>query len=85
LAVYRTQLHQRAADCLDRQEGKLLNFLQELEVTTVTTDLVQSVDPDLRCLINCNTPDEYRRACQLAGVSGVPVGQDDAPPRQAGE
>jgi molybdopterin-guanine dinucleotide biosynthesis protein A len=70
-AVYRAG----AVLAAERAQGagpssSLRGLLARLEVRTVDGDVLRRLDPDLLSFTPCNSPDEYRRALELAGLSG---------------
>jgi molybdopterin-guanine dinucleotide biosynthesis protein A len=50
--------------------SSLRAVLARLRVRTVEADALRLLDPDLLSFTPCNTPAEYRRALQLAGLAG---------------
>jgi molybdopterin-guanine dinucleotide biosynthesis protein A len=50
--------------------SSLRGVLAKLKVRIVDTDVLRRVDPDLLSFTPCNSPAEYRRALQLAGLAG---------------
>jgi molybdopterin-guanine dinucleotide biosynthesis protein A len=68
-AVYRTVPAARAAAALVSEGERRLQALAGRLVTVVPPEAtLLAVDPDLRSFIQCNTPDEYRRALTESGV-----------------
>ena len=61
-AAYR----KRCASAL-RAMPRLLEFADAPNVRRVSEDDLSTIDPELRSVLNVNTPDEYARALQLAG------------------
>jgi molybdenum cofactor guanylyltransferase len=50
--------------------SSLRGVLAQLRVRTVGSDVLRRLDPDLLSFTPCNSPDEYRRALELAGLAG---------------
>lgn len=50
--------------------SSLRGVLAQLRVRTVDTDVLRRLDPDLLSFTPCNSPAEYRRALELAGLAG---------------
>ena len=60
----------------DPRHRSLRDFIAGLRLRDVSANLFEAVDPQLSSFTSCNTPDEYRRALELAGldVNGPPPG-----------
>ena len=50
--------------------SSLRGVLAQLRVRTVDTGVLRRLDPDLLSFTPCNSPSEYRRALELAGLAG---------------
>jgi molybdopterin-guanine dinucleotide biosynthesis protein A len=68
-AVYRTVPAARRAAALVSEGERRLQALGSRLVTIVPPEpILRAADPELRSFIQCNTPDEYRRALAESGV-----------------
>lgn len=67
-ALYRTALWRKAKFLLEKGERRLLTLVNGCRVQIVEQEALIQVDPDLRFLINTNTPQWYQRALELAGL-----------------
>lgn len=67
-ALYRTALWRKAKLLLGKGERRLLALVDACHVQVVEQNALAQVDPDLRFLININTPQCYQRALGLAGL-----------------
>jgi molybdopterin-guanine dinucleotide biosynthesis protein A len=65
-AVYSKRLLPAAENLLARDELRPRLLLREPGVRVVPEDLLREVDPELDCLRDCNTPEAYREALQIA-------------------
>ena len=61
-ALYRTALWRKAKLLLEKGERRLLALVDECRVQIVEQDALTRIDPDLRFLMNINTPQGYQRA-----------------------
>jgi molybdopterin-guanine dinucleotide biosynthesis protein A len=69
-AVYRSGAAARAAAALVAGgERRLQALTGRLVSVAPPLAALRAVDPDLRTFLQCNTPDEYRQALALAGVT----------------
>ncbi len=67
-AVYRTQVEQAAQSLVAQGRMRPLFLLEECRSRTIDVDELRDVDPQLESLQNLNTPDDYRRALERAGL-----------------
>ena len=77
LAVYSRRCLPAIADRLEKGRRRLISFLDQVRVRWVTEAELRPLDPDLRCLFNINTWQDYRRALALAG-SGREIARSHA-------
>ena len=61
-AFYRTALWRKAKLLLEKGDRRLLALVDECRVQTVEKEALTQIDPDLRFLMNINTPQGYRNA-----------------------
>jgi molybdopterin-guanine dinucleotide biosynthesis protein A len=64
-AVYRTSLHPLIERELSLGNHSIKRLLEKLRVNFVEADALREVDPDLRSLININSPDDYQQMLNL--------------------
>ena len=69
-ALYRTAIWKKAKRLLNKGERRLLALPEACRVHAVEKDVLVKIDPDLRFLINVNTPQSYRRALTHPTQSG---------------
>ena len=67
-ALYRTAIWRKAKLLLKKGERRLLALVDACRVQIVEQDALVQVDPDLRFLMNINTPQCYQRSLELAGL-----------------
>ena len=67
-ALYRTTLWRKAKLLLEKGERRLLALVDVCRVQVVEQDALAQIDPDLRFLMNINTPQGYQSALELAGL-----------------
>ena len=67
-AFYRTALWRKSKSLLEKGERRLLALVDVCRVQIVEQDTLAQVDPDLRFLMNINTPQCYQSALELAGL-----------------
>ena len=67
-ALYQTAIWRKAKLLLEKGERRLLALVNVCRVQIVEQEALIQVDPDLRFLINTNTPQWYQRALELAGL-----------------
>ena len=67
-AFYRTALWRKAKLLLKKGERRLLALVEVCRVRVVEQDILAQVDPDLRFLMNINTPQYYQNALEVAGL-----------------
>ena len=67
-ALYRTALWRKANTLLEKGERRLLALVDVCRVQIVERDALAQIDPDLRFLMNINTPQCYQSALELAGL-----------------
>ena len=67
-ALYRTALWRKAKLLLEKGERRLLALVDVCSIQTVAQDSLTQIDPDLRFLMNINTPQCYQSALKLAGL-----------------
>lgn len=72
-AVYRTSVLPKVETLLARERRRPFFLFQECETLEVDVEQLRAVDPDLHSLINCNCPEDYRAALELAGVGSKDV------------
>ena len=65
--VYRSRVHAVAQAMLEEGQRSLQALLQRLKVDCVDENFVRQFDPDLRVLVNVNTPEDYEAAMRMAG------------------
>lgn len=68
-AVYRADVLPIAQSLLGRGEQSLRALVAVCDVRRVGVDEMRTFDPELNSLLNCNTPEEYRRVLDLALAS----------------
>jgi molybdenum cofactor guanylyltransferase len=70
-AVYRTDCVAGLTEAWQRGEASLHGVLRSgrLDMRFMNVDELRVVDLQLESLMNCNTPEEYRRALDLAGIA----------------
>ncbi len=61
-ALYRTALWQKVKLLLEKGERRLLALVDVCRVQIVARDALTRIDPDLRFLMNINTPQDYQSA-----------------------
>lgn len=67
-ALYRTAIWRKANTLLEKGERRLLALVDICRIQIVEQDALIQVDPDLRFLMNINTPQCYQRALEVAGL-----------------
>ena len=67
-ALYRTAIWRKAKLLLEKGERRLLTLVNACRVQIVEQEALIQIDPDLRFLMNINTPQCYQRALELAGL-----------------
>ena len=67
-ALYRTALWRKAKFLLEKGERRLLALVDVCRVQIVGQEVLVQIDPDLRFLMNINTPQCYQRALELASL-----------------
>lgn len=67
-ALYRTALWRKAKLLLEKGERRLLALVDVCRVQIVEQDALAQIDPNLRFLMNINTPQCYQSALELAGL-----------------
>lgn len=67
-AVYRQECLGAVERALDRGELKMTSFHGEVDVRVLEPEEWESLDPHGCLLTNVNTPEEYRRAQELASL-----------------
>jgi molybdopterin-guanine dinucleotide biosynthesis protein A len=68
-AVYRTSVAPRVERLLRENRLRPVFLLDEIPWVRVDAAELRTVDPDLRSLMNCNTPEAYEAALAAAGPS----------------
>jgi molybdopterin-guanine dinucleotide biosynthesis protein A len=69
-AVYRIGPCLTAArQLLDSGERRLVPLVHQLQARRIPSDALRQVDPQLNCLLNCNTPELLHEALRRAGKS----------------
>ena len=66
-AVYRVSVLPKIEELLSQDRRRPIFLFDEVDTLAVPTETLKSVDPPLLSLLNLNSPDEYRKALQLAG------------------
>lgn len=64
-AVYRTELHARAAEEIRAGRRRMTAFVEGLHCVILPEAEVRSLDPEGLTFFNLNTPDDYDRALRL--------------------
>ena len=67
-ALYRTATWKKAHALLEKGERRLLALADACRVHKIKKDALVQVDPELRFLMNVNTPQRYQRALALANL-----------------
>ncbi len=67
-ALYRTALWRKAKFLLEKGERRLLALVDVCRAQTLAQDALAQIDPDLRFLMNINTPQDYQSALELVGL-----------------
>ncbi|MFN8706574.1 MAG: molybdenum cofactor guanylyltransferase [Planctomyces sp.] len=65
-AVYRTRVADTAKQLLISGERRLTALLERIRVREIPCDLLRGTDPELHCLKNVNTMDDYDKASAIA-------------------
>ena len=68
-AIYRTEVHQQIDGLLDAGHLRVSSLAGMLVTKFVGLEAIQSVDPNLECLQNINTPEEYSNLLRHLGLS----------------
>ncbi len=66
-AVYSRTCLPRIRDLLDHGDLKIINLFPDVHVLEVPEAELRQFDPDLRCFMNINTPEDLKAALKLAG------------------
>ncbi len=74
LAAYQADVATVADTLVAQGKRSLMALLDALAVTEVNEELLQSVDPKMQSLINCNTPEAYQQALALDGNDAASSG-----------
>lgn len=64
-AVYRTSCRTKAEELLSSGKRSLTSLLDACDTLEISSDLLKSVDPQLRSLLNCNRPEDYQAVLRL--------------------
>ena len=67
-ALYRTALWRKAQFLLEKGERRLLALVDVCRAQPLAQDALAQIDPDLRFLMNINTPQDYQSALEFAGL-----------------
>lgn len=67
-AVYRRSLLTRIRSLIEAGRLRPLFLIDESDANRVNVETLRTVDPDLQCLMNTNTPEEYDAALRIAGL-----------------
>ncbi len=71
-AVYRAGVLPQITKLLDAGQLRPAFLFDQVRTLAISTEQLRSVDPDLRTLMNLNSPDDYRTALNLAGFDVDP-------------
>jgi molybdopterin-guanine dinucleotide biosynthesis protein A len=66
-AIYRTKVVASIRELLDEDRLRPAFLFEKADTNRVPVDDLRQADPELRTLMNLNTPADYRRALELAG------------------
>jgi molybdopterin-guanine dinucleotide biosynthesis protein A len=69
-AVYHKRCARALAAMGARGESRLTAIADAVNTRRVNERELRKIDPELKSVFNVNTPDDYRRALELAGVAG---------------
>jgi molybdopterin-guanine dinucleotide biosynthesis protein A len=61
LALYRTELAKPWGEALQEEDPSLRQLLSRCRARLLPEEALRAVDPQLRCLVNVNTPEELER------------------------
>ena len=70
-AVYRPKVLHTIESLLAAERFRPVFLFEQHPTHEVLIDELRDVDPDLCSLANCNSPEDYQRALQLAGIDAV--------------
>ncbi len=68
-AVYRTSVAPTIATLLAHDQLQMNSLYSAVATHAIDIQQLRSVDPELLSLVNLNSPEDYRRALQLAGYA----------------
>lgn len=71
-AIYRTSVLPAVRRLLDADQLRPIFLFESVNTRRVNVGELRAVDAELRTLMNLNTPDDYRRALQVAGLGEEP-------------
>lgn len=84
LAAYRPHVLAKIDALLAAGKRSLMSLLDEAVVKEINENQLRRVDPDLRCVLNCNTHGAYEEALRLAGLDPTRDGQPAATASDSG-
>ena len=67
-AVYRRELAAKVAELVGQEVRRPRDLFNQVRTRKLEIDVLKRVDPELRTLINLNTPEDYRIALQSEGL-----------------
>jgi len=67
-AVYRRELAAKVAELVGQEVRRPRDLFNQVRTRKLEIDALKRVDPELRTLINLNTPEDYRIALQSEGL-----------------
>ena len=65
MAAYHISVHAQVADLLASGQRSLRSLLKVCDTLEISTETLRRVDPQLRCLLNCNRPEDYQAVLHL--------------------
>lgn len=68
-AVYRTCVLRQITELLDAEQRRPVFLFDKVRTRCVPVDQLRRIDPELRTLMNLNSPEDYKTALQAAGLS----------------
>jgi molybdopterin-guanine dinucleotide biosynthesis protein A len=74
-AVYRPQVAKFADQRLARGEGRVIDWVAELDVCYLSREELAGVDPELVSMRNCNTPEELEALLEVDAKTRKHVGR----------
>jgi molybdenum cofactor guanylyltransferase len=64
-AAYKKAMHAHVEKALESRSFKVRDFLDSVDTLYVAEDDIRNIDPELRCFLNINTPDDYEKLTRL--------------------